>query len=184
MASFLTFSLFTLYLALILAALVTANAAFSEHFAKTKLTPTAKKMTRLHFYFHDITSGKSPTAVAIIRPKTAFGTTVMIDDPLTMDTKPGSKVVGRAQGLYASASQHDSALLMAINFAFSYGKYNGSALSVMGRNPVLDEVREMPVVGGSGVFRFARGYALASTVRYSVKTGDAVVQYNVTVMHA
>ncbi|PWA79489.1 Plant disease resistance response protein [Artemisia annua] len=183
MPSFLTSIVVSFYLALMIPATVLASGTFSKHFAKTELTPTARKMTRLHFYFHDIVSGKNPTAIKIIAPKGSFGMTAMIDDPLTIDTKPGSTVVGRAQGLYALASQHDSALLMVMNFAFTYGKYNGSALSVMGRNPVLDAVREMPVIGGSGVFRFARGYALVNTVRYNPKTGDAVVQYNVTVVH-
>ncbi|KAI3739682.1 hypothetical protein L2E82_30093 [Cichorium intybus] len=190
MAFFLTSTIYSLSLSLILAAAASASASaatnrpFSHHYVQTKPTPTAKKMTRLHFYFHDIVSGKNPTAMKITGPKNAFGTTVIIDDPLTKDTKPGSTVVGRAQGLYALASQHDSSLLMAINFVFTYGKYNGSALSVMGRNNVLDAVRELPIVGGSGAFRFARGYALTNTVRYNLKTGDAVVQYNVTVMHA
>ncbi|XP_023773140.1 dirigent protein 22 [Lactuca sativa] len=183
MAPFLTSTLYSLSLTLILAASATANLPFSDHFVETKPSTTTRKMTRLHFYFHDIVSGKNPTAIKIIGPKSLFGTTVVIDDPLTIDTKPDSLVVGRAQGLYAMASQHDSGLLMTINFVFTYGKYNGSALSVMGRNRVFDVVREMPVVGGSGVFRFARGYALASTVRYNLKTGNAVVEYNVTVMH-
>nr|GEU50927.1 dirigent protein 22-like [Tanacetum cinerariifolium] len=77
--------------------------------------------------------------------------TAMIDDPLTIDTKAGSTVVGRAQGLYALASQHDSTLLMVMNFAFTYGKYNGSEISVMGRNRVLDAVREMEEVGSLGL---------------------------------
>ncbi|MFQ6635341.1 hypothetical protein Gotur_012196 [Gossypium turneri] len=38
----------------------------------------------------------------------------------------------------------------------------------------------MPIVGGSGIFRFARGYALAKTVWFN-KNGDAIVEYNVTV---
>ncbi|KAL4561775.1 hypothetical protein LXL04_033949 [Taraxacum kok-saghyz] len=184
MGSFLINTLCYLSLSLILTASATTNRPFSDHFAETKPTPTAIKTTRLHFYFHDIVSGKKPTAMRITGPKNAFGTTVIIDDPLTIDTKRGSKVVGRAQGLYAMASQHDPSLLMAITFVFSHGKYNGSALSVMGRNFVLEAVREMLVVGGSGIFRFARGFALANTVRYNLKTGDAVVQYNVTVMHA
>ncbi|OWM69255.1 hypothetical protein CDL15_Pgr025442 [Punica granatum] len=46
---------------------------------------------------------------------------------------------------------------MAMNFAFVEGKYNGSSLTVLGRNPVFDAVREMPVVGGIGLFRFAHG---------------------------
>lgn len=146
-----------------------------------------EKMTQLHFYFHDILDGKNPSAVRIITPPNrsvgGFGVTYMIDDPLTEGVEPGSKLVGRAQGMYALASQHDSGLLMVINFAFSEGMYNGSALSILGRNLVLDTVREMPIVGGSGVFRFARGYALAKTVSFSPKSGDAVVEYNVSVLH-
>nr|POF08610.1 dirigent protein 22 [Quercus suber] len=72
---------------------------------------------------------------------------------------------------------------MVMNFAFLEGKYNGSALSILGRNPFLNKVREMPIVGGSGVFRYARGYALAKTVSFTPKTGDAVVEYNVSVLH-
>lgn len=107
----------------------------------------------------------------------------MIDDPLTEEPEASSKLVGRAQGIYAFASQHDSGLLMVLNFAFIEGMYNGSTLSILGRNPFMDTIREMPIVGGSGVFRYARGYALAKTFSISQKTGNAVVQYNVCVLH-
>ncbi|CAN1772854.1 Dirigent protein 22 [Linum perenne] len=59
---------------------------------------------------------------------------------------------------------------MVFNFAFKEGKYNGSNLSVLGRNR-------------SGVFRFARGYAQARTHWIDLKSGDAVVEYNVYVFH-
>ncbi|KAK3204956.1 hypothetical protein Dsin_019002 [Dipteronia sinensis] len=107
----------------------------------------------------------------------------MIEDPITVGPKLSSKMVGRAQGLYALASQEEIGLLMVMNFAFIEGKYNGSSqgrthvqtsqvpylveipgsatgssISVLGRNTVFSKVREMPVIGGSGLFRFARGY--------------------------
>nr|GMD44019.1 dirigent protein 22-like [Ipomoea batatas] len=94
-----------------------------------------------------------------------------------------SKLVGRAQGIYTSAAFDEIGLLMVLNFAFVEGKYNGSSLSMVGRNAVVFAVREMPVVGGSGLFRFARGYAQAKTHTYDPKTGDAVVEYNVYVFH-
>jgi len=106
----------------------------------------------------------------------------MIDDPLTETPDPSSKLIGRAQGLYAIASKEEAGLLMTMNLMFVDGDYNGSTLAVLGRNMVLDDVREMPVVGGSGRFRFARGYALAKTYQLSA-TGDAIVEYNVFVMH-
>ncbi|KAF4369015.1 hypothetical protein F8388_013344 [Cannabis sativa] len=49
---------------------------------------------------------------------------------------------------------------------FQAGKYNGSCLSILGHNSILSALREMPVVGGTGLFRFARGYALAKTYMY------------------
>ncbi|KAB1227900.1 Dirigent protein 19 [Morella rubra] len=82
----------------------------------------------------------------------------MIDDPLTLGPKLSSKLIGRAQGFYALASQEEVGLLMAMNFAFTEGKYNGSTITVLGRNAVFTKVREMPVIGGSGLFRFATGY--------------------------
>lgn len=106
-----------------------------------------------------------------------------MDDPLTFGPEPTSKLVGRAQGIYASASQSELGFLMVLNYVFLEGKYNGSTLSILGHNAALSEVREMPIVGGSGVFRFARGYAQAKTSTFDFKTGDAVVEYNVYVFH-
>ncbi|WMV38497.1 hypothetical protein MTR67_031882 [Solanum verrucosum] len=148
-----------------------------------------EKLSHLHFFFHDIVSGKNPTAVKIAeaavtnRSATGFGLMAMIDDPLTVGPEANSKIVGRAQGMYAQASINDIGLLMVLNFVFVEGKYNGSSLSVLGRNSVMSIVREMPIVGGSGLFRFGRGYVQAKTHTFDFKTGDAVVEYNVYVFH-
>ncbi|XP_028789910.1 dirigent protein 23-like [Neltuma alba] len=160
------------------------NGAFSEQNPITLPTKRMEKTTHLHFFFHDTLDGKNPSAVRIINPeKGNFGTTFMTDDPLTEGPEPSSKLVGRAQGMYAWASQHDVVLLMVMNYAFIEGIYRGSSLSVLGRNPPLKDVREMPIVGGSGVFRFARGFALAHTRWFDPKSGNAIVEYNVTVIH-
>ncbi|XVF49906.1 hypothetical protein PTKIN_Ptkin04bG0053600 [Pterospermum kingtungense] len=55
------------------------------------------------------------------------------------------------------------------------GPYNGSTFRVLGRNPVTKEEREMPVIGGTGKFRLARGYCLART--YSMDQTDVVIGY-------
>ncbi|WOL04087.1 hypothetical protein Cni_G12808 [Canna indica] len=145
-----------------------------------------QKLSHLHFYFHDIVSGRNATAVPVAKPSTQtralFGMITVMDDPLTEGPEPTSKPVGRAQGAYAVASLGELAFLQAMNMVFTEGKYNGSVLTVLGRNTPFHEVREMPVVGGSGLFRFARGYALAHTISLS-SSGDAVVEYNVYVMH-
>ncbi|MBA0618458.1 hypothetical protein Godav_027801 [Gossypium davidsonii] len=79
------------------------------------------------------------------RTATSLVTAFMVDDPLTEKLEPTSKLEGRAQEIYAFASQHDFGLLMLMNFAFPEGMYNGSAVSIVGRNAILDAVREMPL---------------------------------------
>ncbi|XP_055808879.1 dirigent protein 22-like [Solanum dulcamara] len=154
-----------------------------------KLPHAKQKVTKFHFYFHDIVSGKNPTAIQIAQSNmtakspTFFGFVAMADDPLTVGPEPNSTIVGRAQGIYGAADQTESGLLMNLNFVFTTGKYNGSTLSVLGRNPVFHKYREMPIVGGSGVFRLAQGIATAKTYWINMTSGDAIVEYNVMVLH-
>ena len=97
----------------------------------------------------------------------------MMDDPLTFDVPRNATVVGQAQGMYVAAAQGEIGFLMVMNFAFTTGKYNGSTITILGRNVVMSKVREMPVVGGSGIFRFARGYVEARTKSFDLKAGVA-----------
>ena len=148
-----------------------------------------EKLTHFQFYWHDIVSGRKPSSVIVVQPvsnytlSTSFGMVAMIDDPLTEGPELSSKLIGKAQGFYGSASQQEVGLIMAMNFAFIEGKYNGSTITVLGRNTVFSKVREMPVIGGTGLFRFARGYVQVRTHQFTPKTGDAVVQYNAYVLH-
>ncbi|CAL5402253.1 unnamed protein product [Camellia sinensis] len=147
-------------------------------------------VTNLQFYFHDTVSGKTPSAVRVAQSiytensPTRFGAVMMADDPLTESPDPSSKLVGRAQGLYGSAGQTESdfGLIMALNYVFVDGIYNGSSISIVGLNCVLHSVREMAVVGGTGLFRLSRGYAVAKTHWFDPITGDAIVGYNVTIV--
>ncbi|KAF3338422.1 dirigent protein 22-like protein [Carex littledalei] len=149
---------------------------------------TVEKQSHFRFYWHDIVSGPNPTAVRVAEApgtntsSTGFGALVMIDDPLTTGPDVKSKLVGRAQGFYAAAGLKNVGLLMAMNFVLTDGKYNGSTIAILGHNEVFSPVREMPIVGGSGLFRFARGYVQARTNSLE-KSGDAVVEYNVFVNH-
>ncbi|GMH08215.1 hypothetical protein Nepgr_010055 [Nepenthes gracilis] len=190
-----TFTFFTLLALLFLTAVPLHTAKSRGSFSET-ISPEAlgffnrpEKLSHLHFYFHDIVSGPNRTAVRVAEGPTTndsatlFGLVAMADDPLTAGPEQSSKLVGRAQGMYASAAMSELGLLMILNFVFEAGKYNGSTLSVLGRNAVFSGVRELPIVGGSGLFRFARGYAEAKTHKVDIETGNAVVQYDVYVFH-
>ncbi|KAG5035037.1 hypothetical protein JHK87_009947 [Glycine soja] len=161
--------------------------ANSEVFAKESpmslSTKPVERLTQLHFYFHNNKMGEHPTAMKIVEPPkvsiSGFGTIYMMDDPLTEGPSPTSKLVGRCQGIYAEASQHEPAILMVTNLFFTEGIYNGSTLSILGRNPMLQSVKEMPIVGGSGIFKYARGSSVLKTHVHDAKAGVAIVEYNV-----
>ncbi|WZY83764.1 hypothetical protein YC2023_030148 [Brassica napus] len=173
---------------LLLAAIVSAGKGenFAKNINRKHFGLRKEKLTFFRVYWHDIQSGTDPSSV-VLRPPLSnssfFGAVTMIDNRLTTDVPRNSTVVGHAQGIYAGASRGEIGYLMVLSFAFKTGKYNGSTISVLGRNIVFSKVREMPVVGGSGMFRFASGYVEARTKSFEYKTGEATVEYNCYVVH-
>ncbi|KAK9129012.1 hypothetical protein Syun_017809 [Stephania yunnanensis] len=151
-------------------------------------TLNQEKLSHFHFYWHDKLGGRDPTAVQVatstinVSPATRFGDVYVVDDPLTEGPTAESKMVGRAQGLYTYSSKEEVGVLMAMNFVFMVGEYSGSTITILGRNIVMSKEREMAVVGGSGLFRFARGYAKLKT--YSLSVTTAIVEYDVFLMHS
>ncbi|CAN7075273.1 unnamed protein product [Brassica oleracea var. botrytis] len=129
-------------------------------------------------YGHNPTSVKVAEAAQTNTSKTYFGSMFVMDCPLTTLPNISSNIIGYAQGMTASASQTELGLLMILHFVFTEREYNGSTISILGRNLVFENVREMPVVGGSGLFRFARGYAEGKTYSLDVKSGNATLEYN------
>ncbi|XP_071721256.1 dirigent protein 21-like [Rutidosis leptorrhynchoides] len=188
MAQFLPkYTIFTLFLLSFL--LQTQSNQFSENLTTKSTGFKREKLTHLHFYFHDIAAGDHPTVVNVAKPPTTntsdalFGPIYVVDDPLTIGPNLTSKIVGRAQGMYALSSLSEFRLVMSLSYVFTEGKYNGSTLSILGGNSISAPVREMPVVGGSGLFRFARGYAVTKTHFFNATNEEAVVEYDVYVLH-
>ncbi|KAF3330746.1 dirigent protein 22 [Carex littledalei] len=143
--------------------------------------------THLHFYLHDKLSGSNPSAVRVagLHPNAnslSFGDVIVIDDPLTKEPDLNSTLIGKAQGFYTHVSKEDLTLLMVVSLVFSEGRFNGSTLTVIGRNSVLEKVREFPIVGGSGAFRGARGWVLDQTYTADPRTGDGIFEFDVYVM--
>ncbi|ONK57656.1 uncharacterized protein A4U43_C09F2730 [Asparagus officinalis] len=127
-------------------------------------TAEAKRRAHFHLYMHDIVSGPNQTAWKVVpdanMSSANFGDVIIFDDPLTEGPNLTSGLLGRAQGSYSAASRTEIAFLVTMNMMFVNRKYNGSTLTVTGRNSITSPVRELPVVGGTGVFRMARGYVL------------------------
>ncbi|XP_047313513.1 dirigent protein 1-like [Impatiens glandulifera] len=147
-----------------------------------------EKVTKLHFFFHDTVGGPNLTMVKVAqaptfsdKSPTNFGYVNVMDDPLTAGPDINSELLGRAQGIYVSSDLNEVKFLMTLNYVFTSGPFNGSTLSILGCNPIMHTYREMPIVGGSGVFRLARGIATAKT--YSIQGLTAIVEYHVVVLH-
>ncbi|KAI3989013.1 hypothetical protein MKX01_033049 [Papaver californicum] len=145
-----------------------------------------EKVTRLRFYHHD---SKDSTVVTMVEAPTTkdfptfFGLLGMTDNILTEGPESTSTCWGRAQGLPAASSREEFTFVMATSFVFKEGNFNGSSLRVLGRNPFMDLVRELPIVGGTSTFRFARGFAVVKTHWVNAATHDLIEEYQMRVMH-
>ncbi|XP_047937839.1 dirigent protein 22-like [Salvia hispanica] len=150
-----------------------------------------EKVARLHVFVHDFRAGGPNATVFTVAnasitatSPTGFGSVRVVDDLVTVGADINSAAVGRVQGLTVSADLMVNAVAVNLNFVFASGKYNGSTVSVAGRNEVLLPARELPVIGGTGVFRLARGYATTSTYSFDVAKNYAVLEYKIYVVYS
>ncbi|KAG6413501.1 hypothetical protein SASPL_126214 [Salvia splendens] len=156
----------------------TATAAHSENICQGK-----ENLLKFNVYVQDIRGGPSPTVYTVAEASitanspTSFGVIHVVDNLVTAGPDINSAAVGRAQGLATFADLHTVAASENINFVFTAGEFNGSTISTTGRNPVTNLERELTVVGGTGAFRFARGYAITSTYSDDTAADSSVLQY-------
>ncbi|CAL5092181.1 unnamed protein product [Urochloa decumbens] len=135
-----------------------------------------RRPVRLRLYMHDITGGPGQTAVKLVKgtgpanpsmPEgSRFGDTKAVDDLLTEGPGVESRPVGRAQGTYMLASLREPVLVVSITVVLTAGPYNGSTFAMAGRDDLLEETRELAVVGGTGMLRGASGYVLWRTAKF------------------
>ena len=153
--------------------------------------PFQEKQIKLHFFWHNRFGKPNTTAVSVASSPstndspTGFGIVNVFDDPLTVDSNESSRLLGYSQGTYLSADRRTAAALMVMSFVFvdEQDGLKGSTFSVLGRNELNLKVRELPIVGGTGVLRFARGYCALSTYAEDSATNYAVVEYNCDVFY-
>ncbi|CAI9769034.1 unnamed protein product [Fraxinus pennsylvanica] len=157
-----------------------------ENWSQT-LCQRKEKVTKLHFYLQDLIGGPNKTVYTVAKSEltdslpSLFGRVLVLDNLITAGPEPDSKKVGRLQGTVGLSDLHEASLVMLVNVIFTDGKYNGSTLSILGRNPLTEKDREISVVGGTGVFRMARGYIITRTHSYDGTLG--VYEYTVFVSH-
>ncbi|KDP30585.1 hypothetical protein JCGZ_16238 [Jatropha curcas] len=175
---------FSFVWAMILYVIMIAHAQGNYYSESIPADYNQQKITNLHFFFHETVNGKHPSAVPIAQAKNSTGTLFAINDALRVGVEPTSQVIGRAKGLYVIAGQGDDfSLVMYVDFGFITGNFNGSSFILCSENPVTETKRELAVVDGRGQFKMAKGFAELYSRYFNVTTGDAIVEYNVTLFH-
>ncbi|XP_012467529.1 dirigent protein 15 [Gossypium raimondii] len=172
---------------------------YGQYYENVKPHAMVEKVTRLHFFYHDIPVGNNPTTVLIAHANitdnffspSPYGSLYAMNDPLTVGPDLTSTVIGNAQGMYLALS-HDPVKFTAVfyaDFGFTTGRFNGSSFSLFSRYPPTDfvpspgTIREMAIVGGRGAFRMAKGFALLRATSSNATTGNASLEFNVTLYH-
>lgn len=160
---------------------------FDSHAEISWLEERESTTTTFHVYLQQLHSGPNqsafPVAAASITANspTKFGQVFVVDAKLTAAPELDSDEVGRVQALSASAGMQTAAYSENLNFFFTSGKYSGCTVTVVGRNEVGEPEREMPVVGGTGGLRFARGYAVTTTYPNEDAAERTVREYRIYV---
>ncbi|KZV56148.1 dirigent protein 1-like [Dorcoceras hygrometricum] len=150
---------------------------------------TAPKSLTLQFYAQDIVTGPGQTTYEIARSSisatspTSFGILYMVDNQLNTGPDPNSPRVGRRQGLVGFSDLNELALYLSFNFVFQGGLYNGSTISVIGRSRIASTERELSIVGGTGVFRLARGVVIYTTYSFNSTTNNSVFKYTLYITY-
>ncbi|KAK8951352.1 Disease resistance response protein 206 [Platanthera zijinensis] len=178
--------------ALLLLAVMAISAAMvtpaHDNYVKKKMG--SEKYTHLRLYVHLAFSGVNATTVKVVQGPTnkslGFGDMLVADNPITEDIDLSSKLIGREQGFTVGVSRDPdfskTIFLLTINLAFTEGEHNGSTITLSGRDTIFNVERELPVLGGTGAFRLARGYSFWTIVSLNF-TGNTTIEGDIHVFH-
>ncbi|XP_058100111.1 dirigent protein 9-like [Magnolia sinica] len=95
--------------------------------------------------------------------KLMFGTITVIDDELTEGHELGSAMIGKAQGFYVASSEDGTSQTVAFTALFDDDHYTDS-LSFFGVHRIVSAESQVAIVGGTGKYANAKGYAAIQTL--------------------
>ncbi|XP_010534463.1 PREDICTED: dirigent protein 9-like isoform X1 [Tarenaya hassleriana] len=114
-----------------------------------------------------VTAGQLPPAAAL--QQLMFGTITVVDDELTESHELGSAVIGRAQGFYLASSLDGTSQTLALTVLLHGGEHGNhdtvdDAISFFGVHRSASTASQIAVVGGTGRYEHAKGYAVVETL--------------------
>ncbi|KAK9062991.1 hypothetical protein SSX86_016861 [Deinandra increscens subsp. villosa] len=105
-----------------------------------------------------VTAGQLPAGITL--QQLMFGSITVIDNELTEGHELGTGVIGKGQGFYLSSSLDGSSHTFALTTLFHGGDHEvDDTISFFGVHRTASEVSHIAVIGGTGKYEEAKGYA-------------------------
>ncbi|KAL0403445.1 UNVERIFIED_CONTAM: Dirigent protein 24 [Sesamum radiatum] len=112
-----------------------------------------------------VTAGQLPSGLTL--QQLMFGTVTVVDNEITEGHELGTSVLGRAQGFYMVSSSDGSSHTVALTAAFHGGEHDHEILdtvSFFGVHRTATPISHIAIVGGTGKYENAKGYATIETL--------------------
>lgn len=112
-----------------------------------------------------VSAGQLPTGLTL--QQLMFGSITVVDNELTEGHELGSGVVGKAQGFYLASSLDGTSHTLVLTALFHGGEGDfvvDDTVSFFGIHRTGSPVSEIAVIGGTGKYENAKGYATIETL--------------------
>ncbi|XP_068328576.1 dirigent protein 24-like [Pyrus communis] len=129
-----------------------------------------------------VTAGQLPNGATL--QKLMFGSVTVIDDDLTEGHELGSAVLGKAQGFYMASSLDGNSHTMAFTVLLHAGEHDvEDTISLFGVHRTASPVSHIAVIGGTGKYENANGYAAIESLhqvdQHTTDGVDTIMQISV-----
>ncbi|KAB2598181.1 dirigent protein 24-like [Pyrus ussuriensis x Pyrus communis] len=129
-----------------------------------------------------VTAGQLPNGATL--QKLMFGSVTVIDDDLTEGHELGSAVLGKAQGFYLASSLDGNSHTMAFTVLLHAGEHDvEDTISLFGVHRTASPVSHIAVIGGTGKYENANGYAAIESLhqedQHTTDGVDTIMQISV-----
>ncbi|KAJ6432739.1 hypothetical protein OIU84_019890 [Salix udensis] len=128
-----------------------------------------------------VTAGNLPAGSAL--QKLMFGSITVVDNELTEGQELGSAVIGKAQGFYLASSMDGTSHTMAFTVLLHGGGDVEDTISFFGVHRTSTPDSQIAVIGGTGKYDNAKGYATVETLpqvnQHTTDGVDTIMHFNV-----
>lgn len=134
-----------------------------------------------------VSAGQLPNGAAL--QKLMFGSITVIDDELTEGHELGSDVIGNAQGFYLASSLDGTSQTLALTALLHGGEHDHDhhdvldSISLFGVHRTASHESQVAVIGGTGKYENAKGYATVETIhqedQHTTDGVDTIVKFSV-----